>query len=350
MLLEAGPIPPLDASQFQFTLDQPDFAQMTSDAWAQIDSVTQEMDALVDPLAIFDEALTGDTILADLDEVDQINGDNAHLANLAGIVVGDGLKDNGDTALVFAVQSIPGEAFKPVPRTTEFATADEPAPTARISGVTLLDLTTMSGTQFYTGDQYQLQVHMDTTSPAVADYYAVHVWAELTKNQGDQPHLDLGFTDAKGTVTYTGQWGAGDLGNWTMFLHAQPTTGGDVVSQLYQWTVGDRQDRTSVPRPQAVSVQLIDWTSGDLGNAHVGDKWQLFVSGPPNEPVYLWGTFNGAVLAEVQLGTTDENGNFTGADVWGDDVAGDWVEYYAVGRFPWASSLVFRVQPRAGGG
>jgi hypothetical protein len=343
MLLEPGPIPKVDISGYPTTWEVPDFEAMTYHAWDQIDTLTLELDSLIDPAAVFDDVLTGDTIMFDLDTVDQINGDNAHLANLAPIPNIDGMKANGDTALVAAVQSIPGEAFTPVPATTQYGTVAQPAATARIAGVTLLNLTRMSGTDQRAGDQFQLQVHMDTSTGAATDYYAVHVWAELTRDQVQQPNLDLGSTDGTGYVTYKGQWQTSDVGNWTMFVHAQPTTGGDVVSQLYQWNVTDQAGRPGAPRPAAVSVQLRDWTSGDIHNAHVGDTWQVIISGPPNQPVFIWGTQNGAALAEVQLGSTDDNGNFTLAGTWTPAELGDWVEFYAVGRFQWPSSLAFTV-------
>jgi hypothetical protein len=345
MLLEAGPIPAVDISQYPTTYDTPDFEAMVNAAWAEIDSVSLEMDALIDPTAIFDDALTGDTILSDLDEVDQINGDNAHLANLAGIAVGDTYKANGDIALTAAIQSTPGEAFTPVPATTDYGTVAQAAPTAAIAGVTLLDLTTMSGTDLRAGDQFQLQVKMDTTTGQATDYYGVRVWAELTLNGIPQPDLDLGFTDGGGLVTFKGQWQLGDVGTWSMYLHASPTTGGQVDSQLYQWTVSGTKAGTGAPRSGAVSVQLVDWTSGDLSQARVGDKWQLFVNGPPQAGVFIWGTYNGTPLTEIQLGTTDLNGDFTIADTWSAADAGAWVEYYAVGRFTWPGSLTFTVQP-----
>lgn len=345
MRLEPGPLPQIDVTRVTLTFDQPDFLEMVNTAWSEIDSVTQEMDSLIDPTAVFDDVLTGDTIMSDLDTVDQINGDNAHLANLAPIPNIDAFKANGDTALIAAVQSIPGEAFTPVPVSTQYGTVAEAVPTANIVGVTLLDLTTMSGTQLYTGDLFQLQVHMDTTTGAAADYYAVHVYAELTLNGVAQANLDLGSTDGTGIVTFKGQWQATDAGNWTMLLHAVPTTGGDVQSQLYQWSVVDRNQPGPPARTPAVSVTLNDWTSGDLNNAHAGDTWQLIVTGPPNAPVYLWGTYNGAALAEQQIGTTDDSGNFTIADKWTAAHVGDWVEYYAVGRFTWPGSLAFSIRP-----
>lgn len=347
MLLEPGPIPPIDVSTYSGTFDTPDFEYMTNTAWGEIDVVMADMDALVDPAAIFDDVLTGDTIMYDLGVVDQINGDNAHLANLAPIPNIDTFKANGDAALTVAIQSMPGEVWSPVPATTAYGSVAQPGTTAGYAGVTLLDLGTNSGTQLIAGDQFQLQVKMDTTTGKTGDYYGVHVYAGMTKDGVQQSNLDLGITDNTGMVTYKGQWQPGDVGDWTMVLNAHPTSGGNIISQVYQFTVAAGLTASRPPRSQAVSVQLIDWTTQDLSQARVGDTWQLFVTGPPQAGVFIWGTYNGQPLTEVQIGTTDLNGNFTLADKWNDTDAGEWVEYYSVGRMQWPSSLSFTVQPRA---
>jgi len=345
MLLERGPLPMLDESAVSVEWEQPDFSDMVTHAWHEIDSVTLEMDSLIDPLAIFDEALTGDTIMLDLDEVDQINGDNAHLVNLSGIAIADNYKADGDIALTAAIQSTPGEAWAPVPASTPYGTVAQPEPTAKYAGVTLLDLTTMSGTNFVTGDQYQLQVKMDTSTGKVTDYYAVRVYAELAQDGVQQPNLELGTTDGTGLVTYKGQWGANEDGAWTMFLHALPTTGGDVVSQQYQWTVAPRVVKQPGAHQPAVTVQVLNLTSGNLQNSSVGDQWRVEVTGPPGAGVYLWPAQDGAVLPEAQLGTTGTDGRFTLEGIWKKPDAGDWVEHYAVGRYTLPSGIAFTVQP-----
>ena len=345
MLLEAGPIPPLDTSWYPTTYDKPDFLAMVDAAWAEIDPIVAEMDALIDPVAVFDDVLTGDTILADLDTIDQINGDNASLANLAGIDVIDGYKSNADAALIVAIQAMPPEAWATAPDTIEGESVPGTSATAVFAGVTLLDTGTNSGTNLLTGDQYQLQVKMSTTTGQVADYYQVTVWGEMFKDGVPQPKLQLGTTDGTGTVTYKGQWQTSDAGNWSMYLHANPTTGGEVVSQIYQWSVIDRAQAPGGPRAQPVTVQLTNWTTGDINNSHVGDHWQLFVTGPPMAAVYLYASHNGAQQVETEIGQTDPQGYFTVANAWAAADAGAWVEYYAVGRLLWDGWLTFNVQP-----
>lgn len=345
MLLEPGPLPQLDASWYPTTYDAPDFEAMTVTAFNEADSILNQMDALFDPLAVFDEALSGDTIMADLNEADQINGDNAHLVNLSGQAIGDQMKADGDTALILAIQNTPGEAWQPVPAALYAAGTAPPQPTAKITGVALANPSGGDPQTYVEGDQFQLVVRLDTTTGNAADYFNVLVYAELTQDQIQQPDLTLGRTDHTGTILYKGQWSDTDAGHWTMFIHAQPTTGGDVISQLYQWTVQGPGGATGGGRQQAVTVQLQNLTSLDVNDNAVGDNWRLTVRGPINEPVYTWATHNGQSLGENQLGSTDGAGTFVLDGVFDVATVGDWVESYAVGRFNWTGNLVFSVTP-----
>lgn len=345
MQLAPGPLPQLDTSWYPVTYDPPNFSDMVNTAMAEADAVSAEMDALVDPFAIFDDVLTGDTIMTDLETVDQINGDNAHLANLSGIPVGDKYKANGDAFLIAAGQSIPGEVFSTVPATTAYGTVTQAGPTARIAGVALANLSGGDPQSYYVGDQYQLVVRMDTTTGQELDFFNVNVYAVVTKDGIPQPNIEIGHTGSDGAVTSTGQWQNSDQGAWTMYVHADPQTGGDIVSQLYQWTVSVFGKQPAGATQPIVTVQLTNQTSGSLSNNHVNDVWLLTVTGPPNSPVYVTGAQNGAALSESQLGSTDANGNFQLYGQWYSDNTGQWVENYAVGRYPWAGTLQFTVSP-----
>jgi hypothetical protein len=347
MLLEPGPLPQLDISWYPASYDTPDFTDMVNIAMAEADQLAGAMDGLIDPNAIFDEALPDDGMIAQLDALDHANGDNAASINLSGMSVGDGQKADGDAWLTLAVQSIPGEAFTPVPAATQFGTAPAATPTARIAGVTLLDLTTMSGTNFRVGDQYQLQVKMDLNTGQVADYLGVHITAQMILGAVNQPTLEIGVTNSQGLATYLGQWGPGDAGNWIMWVHAAPTTGGDIRSQEYQWSVAAAGQPAHGPTQPAVSVQLQNLTTFDINTNREQDAFGLYVTGPPSSPVYVWATHDGQALPEIQIGTTDANGAFNLNGAWTHGDIGDWVEHYAVGHFVWPSSLTFRVQPLA---
>lgn len=347
MLLEPGPLPKLNTSWYPTTYDTPDFETNVNDWWTSADLIVGEMDGWIPPDLTIDDALTGDTIMTDLDNVDKSNGDNAASINLSGIQTGDGMKANGDAALVAANQAIPGEAWTPVPATTPYGSVPQTQPTARIAGVALANLSG-GNPQIYTqGDQYQLVVHMDTGTGAVADYYNVHVFAVRTLDGRTQPNLEIGHTDHTGVVVLTGQWQPADVGNWTMYVHADPTTGGDVVSILYSWNVGAANRQPIGPTQPAVTVQLHNLTTGVNTFNHSGDSWQLLVTGPPNSPVYIFATHDGQALAEVEIGGTDGNGNFVLNGAWGDGDVGQWAENYVVGRFAWPGQLNFTVQPAA---
>ena len=345
MLLEPGPLPQLDTSWYPTTYDTPDFSAMTSLAVAEIDNALGQMDVLIDPTAVFDDVLAGDTVMSDLDVVDQINGDNAHLANLAPIPNIDNFKADGDTALTAAIQVIPGEAFQPVPAATQWGTATPAAPTAIIQSVTITDVTRPGHSAYLAGDQFQIVVQMDTTTGAVNDYFQVHVYAEVSKDGVPQVNFEFPDTDHTGATTHPGQWQASDAGNWSMVVHAVPLSGGNVVSSAIGWVVSTSSGPAPAPAPAAVTVKLVNWTSGDLANSHSGDTWQLFITGPPNQPVYIWPTHNGTPLNEATLGSTDASGAYTLADKWSDADLGQWVEFYGVGRFLMQGNISFTIQP-----
>lgn len=345
MQLAPGPIPQLATSWYPTTYDVPDFEQMVTDWWLGADQIIVSLDSWIPPDLPIDDGLTGDTIYADLEAADHVNGDNAASINLSGIAVGDKYKANGDAALVAANESIPGEAWQPVSATTQYGTVTQAGPTASIAGVALANLSGGDPQSYYVNDQFQLVVRMDMTTGLTSDWFNVHVYAVMTLNGVPQPNLDLGHTDASGSVTHRGQWQSSDIGQWTMYVHADPTTGGDLVSIQYSWTVSVFGRQPAGATQPIVTVQLQNVTSGTLNNNHVNDAWRLTVTGPPNQPVYITAQQNGAAQSETQLGTTDANGNFQLYGQWYSDSSGQWTENYAVGRYPWAGSLVFTVQP-----
>ncbi len=95
-----------------------------------------------------------------------------------------------------------------------------------------------------------------------------------------------------------------------------------------------------------VTSQLINTTRGG-SSFQVGDAWQLIITGPANQPVYITGTFNGQSLGQTQLGVTDSSGNFqTGGSMTVSQV-GTWFEQYSVGGIS-AGSSAFQVTQAPG--
>lgn len=345
MLLEPGPLPPLSTTWYPTSFDVPDFEHMTNDWWVGADSIVVQMDSWLAPDLPIDDGLTGDTIYADLDSVDHDNGQNAANINLSGMATGDGMKANGDAYVVAANQFIPGELWQNVPASTNYGTLAQPAPTAKIAGVALANLSGGNPQVYVATDQYQLVVRMDTRTGYVNDYANVHIYAVLTLNGISQPNLDLGYTGAGGSVTHLGQWQETDVGAWTMYVHAGLEIGGEVVSIEYSWTVSDVYRAPSLGIRPIVSVQLVDTTSGSLSAVRAGDDFLLTVTGPPNQPVYITGVHNGQALSETQLGSTDATGTYTLGATWTEDLVGDWLEYYRVGSYAWRGNLQFTIAP-----
>lgn len=344
MLLDSGPIPPLNTASYPTTYDTPDFEDQVNAAMSSVDSNFYWMDAIFDPTAVLDALPTGDTIMADLDTVDQINGDNAHLAVTDPIANIDQFKASGDTALTAAIQVIPGEAFQPVPMATQYGTQPQAGVTANIKSVTITNQSGVPVSNFMVGDQFQIVVQMDMTTGHANDYFQVQLYAQMTKDGVQQPNQPLPQTDQTGSSTFTGVWQSTDTGNWQMAVFAQPFTGGQAEYAYVTWSVGTQRTQTGPPAAAAVKVTLINWTTQDLSNNHSGDTWQLFVSGPANADVYLWPTHNGVALSEATLGQTDSFGNFTLAGKWEDTEIGTWVEQYGVGHFLQLGNTTFTVK------
>lgn len=345
MLLDPGPIPLINTSWYPTTYDTPDFTDLVNSELSGADLIFGSMDALFEPTIVFDDVPTGDTIMADLDTVDQINGSNASLADTAPIANINGFKADGDAALVAAIQVIPGEAWLPVPASTQWGSVAPTAPTASIASVTISNPAGSGKQAFQAGDQFEIVVQMDMTTGQVNDYFQVHIYAEVSKDGVTLPNFEFNDTDHSGSTTRTGVWQATDTGNWSMVVHAVPVTGGNLISSPVTWSVGTQSTTGQGPTGATVKVTLINWTSGNLANNHSGDTWQLFVSGPPNSPVNLWATQNGQALSEVTLGNTDSFGNYTIADKWHDSDIGQWSEHYAVGHFEQSGSISFTILP-----
>lgn len=344
MLREPGPIPPLDLSWYPTTYDTPDFTDLVANELTGFDLAIGSMDAVIGPSIVFDEVATGDTILSDLDVVDNINGSNAALAEPTPIGDIDSFQKDGSDGLLAAIQKIPGEAWQDVPDATKWGSVTPTAPTAAFSSITITNLTGGGRAAFMPGDQFQIVVQMDMTTGNVNDYLGVHVYAEVTRDGVVQTNFEFPDTDHTGMTTHPGQWKAGDVGNWSMLVHAVIFGGANIVSNAVTWAVATTTTPAPGPTGPRVEVVLKNWTSGDISNNHSGDTWQLFVYGPPNSDVYIWPTHDGTPLNEATLGTTDANGAFTVADKWSDVDIGQWVEIYGVGHFLMQGNLAFTIK------
>lgn len=86
-------------------------------------------------------------------------------------------------------------------------------------------------------------------------------------------------------------------------------------------------------------------TSGDNSNFHVGDKWQIHISGAAlNAPVSMNGAKNGTNTPLAQFGSTDSSGSFTLAGTMSAGEVGSWQEAWRVAD-QIVASISFTVSP-----
>ncbi len=93
-----------------------------------------------------------------------------------------------------------------------------------------------------------------------------------------------------------------------------------------------------------VTTQVANMTRPGASVFAVGDRLLLTVTGPPNQPVSMTGTFNGAPIGGV-FGQTDAFGVFSLSSVVTDSTVGTWVESWCVNGVASDTAVSFTVIP-----
>ena len=102
------------------------------------------------------------------------------------------------------------------------------------------------------------------------------------------------------------------------------------------------------PVPVAATVTLVN-VSRPGQSLQVGDSWRLDITGPPNAPVSITATKNGASMGTTPMGSTDQSGKLSLNATADSSVVGDWREMVTVGASP-APVLAFSVGAASSGG
>lgn len=350
MQLAPGPIPQLSSDWFDATPDKIDFTGLVTAALSGADDVEGGLDFIFDWAVPIADTLPPDAIMSDLDTIDAITGQAAPLAGQWQIDPIESAKFQGDAAIIDAYGATPGEAFTPVPPATDYGQGVPPAVYAGFVSITLRNLTRPGYPDFMEGEQFAIDVAIDPNGLQLDQYYKVSVEMDPWTETGPRPHVQLGETDLFGKLTYQGQWITGDSGNWGATFYTTTTKGAMIAGPTLSWIVspplpapGSGVTR-GTPRPfSLVTVTLTNATTGNAQVFHVGDTWNLVVTGPAGADVDVAALKDGVSLVPVTLGQTDASGTyktsgtFTAADV------GAWQEYYVVGRFSWPGNLQFTV-------
>ena len=191
-----------------------------------------------------------------------------------------------------------------------------PPPTGQPS-VQLID-NTRAGTNYQVGDSFTLAVHGAANQQVVV--------TQTTNGVTGAPFV-FGQTDGNGNFFVSSTWGAANAGSYTQ-----------------AWTVGGAAANPTLRFFVRPTVQLFDLTRGGT-NYHSGDSFDLVIQGPPNQPVSVLQSKNGAAGSFVQLGQTDANGNFSLPGSWSPSDVGRYAQLWTVGSLQATPTLAIIVNP-----
>jgi hypothetical protein len=350
MRLEPGPIPQITSDWLDTSVENPNFTSEFTAVDFELSLLEQQMDIWLDPTLVIDGVLPDDGIF---DAVDQAAADTATAATFVDLAQLDPMEQQWTDAtagIINAYQQTPGEAFTPVPPPTDYSGAIPPPIVPGNATVGLYNISRRGATDFIEGENYQINIGISPDGQVLDQYYKVTVtwWPEsLTGSPGQST---LGVTDLDGNAQFYGTWPADSAGTWDAVVLGTAQSGavGD-LAHLY-WTINPATSNGAAATPAArtestapVTVRLN--ASGGLNPARiaVGENWALTITGPPNSPVIIGGTKNGAALKPVTLGSTDASGNFVLYGQAGPGDVGAWSETYTVGGVAWPGTLNFQV-------
>lgn len=361
MRLAPGPIPTITEDWYDKTVDAPAFGELVKQAYAELDGLEFDLDGLIDPALVLDDALPDDGLEPALDlaevSVPQISADVGVLP-VADI---EAAKLMGDEALFNAYAVIPGEAFAPVPDPFNPPGVDSGPPVSNPLDVTIANVTRAGAADFAPGDRYRISGRIAPAQGGAGVYAHVAVTEYPWKDDVPQPKVELGETDQFGFMSFEGAFGSGDAGKWGATFYSTTDDGMQMAGPTLYWTVTPgpagapvlpapvqpTPPKATPPLPVApgVTVRLANISAPGKANDHfaVGDFWILTVKGAPNAPVQVGGFYNGDALAPVSLGSTNAQGVLTVQGQVSAAELGQWVEQYTVGGVPWNGTLQFLV-------
>jgi len=373
MLLEPGPIPPITSDWYDSTMSDPGNVAFVQLFDALFQPLEGGMDAAIDATLAIDAALPDDGNQADLDAIGVSMAAIGGADSGADMAMGDAQADGLSGAMLVAYSVTPQEAFEPVPPQL-LVPPSAPAPPQQSQAIaSIQNLTRPGDTNFYPGDQYEIDLTIQPVPGGGGQYAGVGVLMYIAQGSTAWPNMNLCETDQYGRLAWQGIFQASDVGSWYAVLQpggiavagALPAQGGIAWSASVSWQVTDpngQQPSATDPAPagatgliitqtvgqpcvvSAVTVTLVNTTTLGQAGFYSTDCWELTVTGPPNSPVTIWALQNGLPLQSEVLGATDGNGIFVLDGCMSDPYVGYWVENYQVGDQVWQGSLEFWVQ------
>jgi len=341
MQFAPGPIPTIDASGSDLTIDNPGFTDLVQQSLNDLPSLEGSLDVLIDPMTLFADELPDGGELAGVDPVTLFaDGLGEQLANNFDSGQMDQAAAITDKDFLDTYELIPGEAWgSPI---LPWDAPAAPPSGAPIQAVTLRNLSNPGATDFLPGDSFSFDLTgmMQINPQNPYQLESIRVYANFTKNGYTQEPVGVGISDANGNISYQGQWTGNDVGTWTGFFAQYPYPSATSGLDAGVWNV---RPPPPPPSPNPISVTLVNPSHPGESAFSVGDAYQLIVRGVPNADVQIAATFNGAQLPPVSIGSTDATGLLNTSGVFTAAHVGNWSESYTVGGFAWDGTLTFSI-------
>jgi hypothetical protein len=179
------------------------------------------------------------------------------------------------------------------------------------------NLTGSSNTAFHVGDAFKITITGAPNQPVTM----------VGAFNGTAINGTMGSTDTSGTFSVSGSMPPGALGNWMETWYVE----GVQVTPVLAFTV--------IARP---TLQFTNLTGASNTALRVGDAWKIIITGAPNQPVTMTGTFNGVPTGGT-MGSTDAGGTYSLSGAMGSGVVGTWIETWYVGGVAAIAPLSFTV-------
>ncbi len=365
MRLDPGPFPVLAPYDAAAAPADPGFAALVESELGELPAIEGQLDATIDPAAVILENLPDDG-LDELHDYPQAVTDQIAAYDLEGYARQiEPLKTLGDHGIIAAYQTIPAEAFQPVPASFNPDGGGPPQIVSNPLSIVLSNLDRPGATDFLVGERYRVDANI-TLQPGGGGIYAgvtvlIYPWVE----NHAQDSIDIGETDQYGFLSADGTWLRDQVGEWGATFYSQTPEGVMMAGPTLYWTVGvdrlvhgapapatwpDVRTPLNIGRvhaapliPTTITVKLENVTRPSDANFKSTDHWRLTVGGLPNLDVTISGTYQGDPLAPLVLGQTDDTGLFVLEGDMDPYYIGAWVERYNVGGEDWPDSLTFAV-------
>jgi hypothetical protein len=338
------------------------------------DVILAQMDALVDPYTPPPAAPPDDGNDLTLSTLDT----NLGVMNAVDLdtdpTTGDAQLQALGEQLLPIYAEIPGEAFQPVPASLLTQPGLEPTGQVATPVISISNLTRPGDTNFYPGDQYQLNIQLAPAQGGGGTIAGVDVQMYPVLDNNTFDPVDLCLTDQYGVLTAVGTFQLADVGDWTIYFDFFPTAAQQAANPYQPEIAGELQftvqpssaggtpptgssvvlggglhptvtEGQPCPNAAPITATLANTTRPGAAGYFSGDAWLLTITGPPSQDVLMSALFNNAPEPWVVIGQTDANGNFTLTGTFADEYLGTWVENVQVGSIVWQGNLSFTVSP-----